>query len=109
MNQAEVIQAQIEGTSDAIKLALWGFGNGGVANMDLARLLISKRMGLRIAAGERTVKLKAPVVHILDDDVVQFVTFRKEARRQSAAVAASPHAASDQDFVDAISQFPECI
>jgi hypothetical protein len=32
--------------------------------------------------------------------------FAAEARRQSLAVASSPHAAEDQAFVDAISEFP---
>lgn len=31
--------------------------------------------------------------------------FAAEAHRQSAAVAASPHAKDDQDFVDAISEW----
>ena len=31
--------------------------------------------------------------------------FKAEARRQAEAVAASPHAQEDQDFVDAVSEF----
>lgn len=34
---------------------------------------------------------------------VRSATFRAEARRQSTAVAASPHAAEDQAFIDAVS------
>jgi hypothetical protein len=33
--------------------------------------------------------------------------FAAEAHRQSAAVAASPQAAEDQAFVDAVSELPE--
>jgi hypothetical protein len=34
---------------------------------------------------------------------VRSAAFRAEAHRQSLAVASSPHAAEDQDFIDAIS------
>ncbi|MBV8794070.1 MAG: antitoxin MazE family protein [Hyphomicrobiales bacterium] len=37
---------------------------------------------------------------------VRSPAFRAEARRQSAAVAASPHAREDQAFVDSISAWP---
>jgi hypothetical protein len=36
---------------------------------------------------------------------VRATTFRAEAHRQSARVAASVHAREDQDFIDAISDF----
>lgn len=36
---------------------------------------------------------------------VRSPAFAAEAHRQSAAVAASPHARDDQDFVDAISEW----
>lgn len=36
---------------------------------------------------------------------VRAPTFRLEAHRQSAAVAASPHAREDQAFVDAVSDW----
>jgi len=39
-----------------IKAALWA------GNVELAKVLISKRMGLRICAGDRSVKLKPPAV-----------------------------------------------
>ena len=32
--------------------------------------------------------------------------FKSEAHRQSAAVAASPHAAEDQAFIDSVSDWP---
>jgi len=38
---------------------------------------------------------------------VRAPAFRSEAHRQSAAVAASPHAADDQAFVDAASDWNE--
>ena len=34
---------------------------------------------------------------------VRTTSFKTEARRQSVAVAASPHAAEDQAFIDAVS------
>lgn len=36
---------------------------------------------------------------------VRAPSFRAEAHRQSAAVAASPHAAGDQAFIDAVSDW----
>ena len=38
---------------------------------------------------------------------VQSPAFRSEAHRQSAAVAASPHAQEDQAFIDAISDWSD--
>ncbi|VIO73879.1 hypothetical protein [Bradyrhizobium ivorense] len=46
-----------------IREALWQ----KPADMDRAKVLISKRMGLRIVLGERKVRLKKPIVHIIDD------------------------------------------
>jgi hypothetical protein len=40
---------------------------------------------------------------------VRSAAFREEARRQSAAVAASAGAAHDQQFIDCISAFPEMV
>lgn len=51
-----VAPIEINVTSAEIKDALWQ----KPADMDRAKLLISKRMGLRIALGERQVKLKPP-------------------------------------------------
>lgn len=34
-------------------------------------------------------------------------SFKAEAHRQSLAVARSPHAVDDQDFIDAVSDFAE--
>jgi hypothetical protein len=51
------IRQEIDITNAEIKLALWSVP----ANIDLARTLISKRMGLRILAGERCVNLKPPI------------------------------------------------
>ncbi len=45
-------------------------------------------------AGLRPVRIRIPD---LDER-----TFREEAHRQSLAVATSPHAKEDQDFIDAI-------
>jgi predicted RNase H-like nuclease len=53
----ERIQAEISATVFEIHAALWATL---AANMDRAKVLISKRMGLRICAGERSVKLKPP-------------------------------------------------
>ncbi len=55
----------------------------------------SHRQRLR-AQGLRPVQLWVPETRT--------AAFREEARRQSAAVAASPHAAEDQAFVDAIAE-----
>lgn len=51
------IEQDIAQTRAAIEHALWREGD-----IDLARVLISKLMGLRICAGERVVRLRAPVV-----------------------------------------------
>lgn len=37
---------------------------------------------------------------------VRSAAFKAEAHRQSLAVAASPHAAEEQAFIDAISEWP---
>ena len=50
------IKREIDIANAEIKLALWSVP----ANIHLARTLISKRMGLRILAGERRVNLKPP-------------------------------------------------
>jgi hypothetical protein len=46
------IQREIRVTTHAIKMALW-LPDG--ADVELARTLISKRMGLRVLAGERVI------------------------------------------------------
>jgi hypothetical protein len=51
-----LIPLEIMITTTAIKQALWEYP----ADMERARALISKRMGLRICDGERSVKLKPP-------------------------------------------------
>jgi hypothetical protein len=38
---------------------------------------------------------------------VRASSFRAEAHRQSAAVAASPHAGDDQAFIDAVSDWDD--
>jgi hypothetical protein len=48
------IEREIRIIDGEIKRALWSVP----ANIDLAKTLISKRMGLRICAGERPVRLK---------------------------------------------------
>jgi hypothetical protein len=48
------IKREIRVTTLAIKIALWLPGG---ADMEVARTLISKRMGLHILAGERSVRL----------------------------------------------------
>jgi hypothetical protein len=53
----ERIQAEIRATEHDIRSALWATPAAG---MDRAKLLISKRMGLRICADDRSVRLKAP-------------------------------------------------
>jgi len=47
-----LIDHEIAVTTFDIKAALWA------GNVDLAKVLISKRMGLRICAGDRQVRLK---------------------------------------------------
>jgi hypothetical protein len=54
LRSLEDIKREIRVTSLAIKIALWLPGG---ADMDLAKTLISERMGLRILAGERSVRL----------------------------------------------------
>ena len=58
------LEDQIDETSREIRDALWQ----APADMDRAKLLISKRMGLRIASGEVQVKLKAPIVRVVDSE-----------------------------------------
>lgn len=57
-----VMWLEIARTNDEIKAALWSIP----ADLDRAKLLISKRMGLRISLGEVKVRLKKPVVRILE-------------------------------------------
>jgi hypothetical protein len=52
------IQVEISATEFGIRSALWATP---AADVERAKALISKRTGLRILAGERTVKLKPPV------------------------------------------------
>lgn len=58
------LEDQIDETSREIRDALWQVP----ADMDRAKLLISKRMGLRICLGEVQVKLKAPIVRVVDSE-----------------------------------------
>jgi hypothetical protein len=48
------LRDEIELTSVCISAALWG------GDMDLARTLVSRKIGLKIVAGDIVVKLKKP-------------------------------------------------
>jgi hypothetical protein len=54
------MRAEIAVTEADISAALWNDGD-----VDLARVLISKRMGLRVCAGERAVRLKPVALDVL--------------------------------------------
>ena len=58
------LEDQIDEVSREIRAALWQVP----ADMDRAKLLISKRMGLRICLGTVQVKLKAPIVRVVDSE-----------------------------------------
>ncbi|NEU94796.1 hypothetical protein [Bradyrhizobium uaiense] len=55
---------EFEKTKREIKEALWQVP----ADIDRAKVLISKKMGILIALDERPVKLKTPVIHIIEPD-----------------------------------------
>lgn len=63
----------------------------------------------RVKVGEHRARLRAqglrPIQIWVPD--VRAATFRSEAHRQSAAVAASAHAREDQAFIDAVSDWDE--
>jgi hypothetical protein len=54
---AQHARAELAECDDAISAALWA----QPADMHLAKVLISKRMGLRVALGIKLVRLKPPV------------------------------------------------
>lgn len=63
----------------------------------------------RVKVGEHRARLRAqglrPIQIWVPD--VRAASFRSEAHRQSAAVAASAHAREDQAFIDAVSDWDE--
>jgi len=61
----------------------------------------------RARVGEHRARLRAQGLRPLQIWVpdVRAPSFKAEARRQSFAVAASPHARADQAFVDAVSDW----
>ena len=61
-NERERINREIDIATAEIEMALWQVP----ADMERAKVLISKRMGLRIVLGEVTVKLR-PVPKIVHD------------------------------------------
>lgn len=66
----------------------------------------SRPKSSRVKVGEHRARLRAqglrPIQIWVPD--VRAPSFRSEARRQSRAVAASPHGRDDQAFIDAISE-----
>lgn len=67
----------------------------------------SPRKPTRVKVGEHRARLRAqglrPIQIWVPD--VRAAAFRAEANRQSMAVANSPHAAEDQAFIDAVSDW----
>lgn len=57
------INKEIDIATAEIEAVLWSDDHEN--KMDRAKVLISKRMGLRILLGERAVKLKPPAPHIV--------------------------------------------
>jgi hypothetical protein len=70
---------------------------------------VSKRVPSRVKVGEHRARLRAqglrPIQIWVPD--VRAPSFRAEAHRQSLAVAASVHAAEDQAFIDAVSDWDD--
>lgn len=60
-----------------------------------SRIKVAEHRARLRAAGLRPIQIWVPDVRAS--------SFRMEAHRQSAAVAAGAHAADDQDFIDAVS------
>jgi hypothetical protein len=59
--EQRALEREIDNTSAQIQAALWGTANDGLADIELAKVLISKRMGFRVLLGERAVTLKPPL------------------------------------------------
>ena len=70
---------------------------------------VSKRIPSRVKVGEHRARLRAqglrPIQIWVPD--VRAPSFKAEAHRQSLAVAASVHAAEDQAFIDAVSDWDD--
>lgn len=71
-------------------------------------MALSQRKSSREKVGVHRARLRAqglrPIQIWVPD--VRSPEFKAEAHRQSLAVANSPHAQEDQDFIDAISDWP---
>jgi hypothetical protein len=59
------LQAQIQATEEEIRSLLWAMP----AEVELAKVLISKMWGMRIVAGERLVKLRPAIEVVQNRDV----------------------------------------
>ena len=70
-----------------------------LSNLKPSRLKVSEHRQRLRARGLRPIQIWVPDVRT--------ESFRAEARRQSAAVAASSFAQEDQAFVDAVSEWSE--
>lgn len=70
---------------------------------------VSKRIPSRVKVGEHRARLRAqglrPIQIWVPD--VRAPSFKAEAHRQSLAVAVSVHAAEDQAFIDAVSDWDD--
>ena len=70
---------------------------------------VSKRVPSRVKVGEHRARLRAQGLRPIQIWVpeVRAPSFRAEAHRQSLAVTASVHAAEDQAFIDAVSDWDD--